>query len=123
MLVSWSSKHYVECKRKNNGKRRRGDEVRFRDRIGNVTVWRVKSCILNLGLNKSDFCVMTRPSTTPKKCPSSLYMLWYVVPQEYVHDYDNVDAVNDVYKYTIRTYINITYEKSLAKANLNILTR
>ena len=66
--------------RKNNGKRRRGDEVRFRDRIGNVTAWRVKSCILNLGLNKSDFCVMTRPSTTPKKCPSSPYMVWYVVP-------------------------------------------
>ena len=78
---------------------------------------------MNLGLNKSDFCVMTGPSTTPKKCPSSPYMFWYVVPQEYVHDYDNVDAVNDVYKYTIRTYINITYEKSLAKLNLNILTR
>ena len=50
ILVSWSSKHYVECKRKNNGKRRRGDEVRFRDRIGNVTVWRVNvaSRILDL---------------------------------------------------------------------------
>ena len=67
---------------------------------------------------------MTRPSTTPKKCPSLPYMVWYVVPQEYVHDYDNVDAVNDVYKYTIWTYINITYsyDKSLAKVNVDILT-